>query len=363
MTKLRVLSIDGGGIRGVIPATILAEIERVSGRTIADLFDLVVGTSTGGILALAMTCPRGGQGPRSAAEVGALYEQRGGRIFPLGGHPIVEPGRLVPSLDGTAGSVMAKLRRLAGWDGIAKTLSPFGGGRGGHGNARYPAGPLEEELREQLGATMLSAAVKPVCVVSCDLERGVPLVLRGGGLDQSPIGDVSMCEAARATSAGPTFFPLHPLRDESGTVRMCADGGLVANDPAFVGFSEATAMARTTGTGTEGVVLVSIGTGQARARPPEIDDVPQLTPNRTWLSLPKPIAKTLTAAGGELQREQLRQILGPDYLRLQPTLGFGAVHAMDNATPRNIAALRKTADQFVRDEAAAIGRVVESLKG
>ena len=58
----KVLSIDGGGIRGVIPAALLQTIEELSGKRIAELFDLVVGTSTGGILAAGLTVPKGGEG-------------------------------------------------------------------------------------------------------------------------------------------------------------------------------------------------------------------------------------------------------------------------------------------------------------
>ena len=54
---MRILAIDGGGIRGIIPALVLAEIEDRTGRRVADLFDLVAGTSTGGILAAALTRP------------------------------------------------------------------------------------------------------------------------------------------------------------------------------------------------------------------------------------------------------------------------------------------------------------------
>ena len=86
---MRVLAIDGGGIRGIIPTTVLAELERRTGRRICDLFDVVVGTSTGGILALACICRLGGKGPRSAAEIGAIYIERGELIFPLGDVPIV----------------------------------------------------------------------------------------------------------------------------------------------------------------------------------------------------------------------------------------------------------------------------------
>ena len=55
---MKVLSIDGGGIRGLIPAVVLAELEGRTGRRIAELFDLVAGTSTGGILAGALGARR-----------------------------------------------------------------------------------------------------------------------------------------------------------------------------------------------------------------------------------------------------------------------------------------------------------------
>ena len=70
---IRVLAIDGGGIRGIIPARVLVEIEKLTRRSIAELFDLIVGTSTGGILALGLTTP-GSDGPAfSAAQLLDLY--------------------------------------------------------------------------------------------------------------------------------------------------------------------------------------------------------------------------------------------------------------------------------------------------
>ena len=79
---MKVLSIDGGGIRGLIPALVLAEIERRTGRRIAELFDLIAGTSTGGILASALT--RRGADDRarySAEELVELYVTEGPKIF------------------------------------------------------------------------------------------------------------------------------------------------------------------------------------------------------------------------------------------------------------------------------------------
>ena len=76
--RFRILSIDGGGIRGIFPAAVLAGLEAqyTSGRPISDFFDLVAGTSTGGIIALGL-----GAG-YSAADMLALYVDRGGEIFP-----------------------------------------------------------------------------------------------------------------------------------------------------------------------------------------------------------------------------------------------------------------------------------------
>src|SRR4029453_4043476 len=88
----RVLALDGGGIRGVLPALLLGELERRTGRPTADVFDLITGTSTGGILALALTAPR--PGPRfTPADLVTLYETQGGRIF--ASYPASAADRLV----------------------------------------------------------------------------------------------------------------------------------------------------------------------------------------------------------------------------------------------------------------------------
>src|SRR3954454_2165256 len=78
---MRILSIDGGGIWGLIPATLLDHIERKTGRPICELFDLIAGTSTGGIIALALTMPGDAGKPRwSAADLVGVYECGGGTI-------------------------------------------------------------------------------------------------------------------------------------------------------------------------------------------------------------------------------------------------------------------------------------------
>ncbi len=78
---IKILSLDGGGIRGIITATILAEIEDRTKRPISSLFDLIAGTSTGGILALGLAMPNNGKPRYSARDLVQLYEDKGGRIF------------------------------------------------------------------------------------------------------------------------------------------------------------------------------------------------------------------------------------------------------------------------------------------
>ena len=77
-----ILSIDGGGIRGIVPATFLVEFEKRTGKPICELFDLIAGTSTGGILAAALTLPgRPGKPKYTAETVCSAYFEHGGAIF------------------------------------------------------------------------------------------------------------------------------------------------------------------------------------------------------------------------------------------------------------------------------------------
>ena len=79
---MKVLCIDGGGIRGLIPALVLAEIERRTGRRTAEMGDFVAGTSTGGILACGLTRAGVDGAPRySAQELANIYIEEGPRIF------------------------------------------------------------------------------------------------------------------------------------------------------------------------------------------------------------------------------------------------------------------------------------------
>src|SRR5436190_14355285 len=198
----RILSIDGGGIRGIIPATVLAEVERRTGRPIAALFDLIAGTSTGGIIALALTAPGPGSGPRlSAEDVVGLYLEEGPRIF----------SRSV-------------LRTVLSVDGLL--------------DERYSDAGLEAALRRYLGDAMLADAITPVLVTAYALEERRPFFFKSRRAEAQPARDYPMRAVARATSAAPTYFePEAVLSDRGGTVGL-VDGGVCVMNPAMSAYAE-----------------------------------------------------------------------------------------------------------------------------
>ena len=79
MRRFRILSLDGGGVKGTFTASFLAELERMTGKRVVDHFDLITGTSTGGIIAIAL-----GLGVGTEAILG-FYERDGPAIFPSTG--------------------------------------------------------------------------------------------------------------------------------------------------------------------------------------------------------------------------------------------------------------------------------------
>lgn len=138
---MRVLSIDGGGTRGYLPALVLQELERRAGCPAAGLFDLIVGTSTGGIIGIGLAAGR------SADELAQFYPRYGRAIF--GGsdsRPRWKQRLIGPTGDFKKDWVTA----------LRKVGSPFGGDAASGGNARHGVDGLEGALREVLGDVTLA---------------------------------------------------------------------------------------------------------------------------------------------------------------------------------------------------------------
>jgi patatin-like phospholipase/acyl hydrolase len=203
---VRVLSIDGGGIRGLIAARVLAEIERRCDRRAGELFDLVAGTSTGAIIACALTRPD----PPAAERIARIYVEEGPRIF-----------------DRTL------LKRITSGDGYL--------------DERYDSDGLLAALRRHLGTARLADARPAILLTAYDLERRRALFLRRDD-------ELSMVDAAHASSAAPSYF--EPVRVGSATL---IDGGVFATNPAMCAYAE---------TAGDLELLVSLGTGEHTRRLP-----------------------------------------------------------------------------------------------
>jgi patatin-like phospholipase/acyl hydrolase len=289
---VKALAIDGGGIRGLIPALVLAEIERRTGRAMATMVDLFAGTSTGGIIACGLAKPD----PMPAAEIAALYETDGPKIFDR--------------------SVLKIIRSANGYL-----------------DERYDSAGLVEVLHRHLGDARLTDATTPVLLTVYDLEARQALLLRDD--------DVSMVDAAHATSAAPTYF--EPVRLGARTL---VDGGVFAINPAVFAYIE---------TRAEPELLLSLGTG-SHTRPLPYQDV------KDWgrLEWAEPIIDVVFDGSADAVDAQLQTLTGDRYIRLQTRLEE-ASDDLDDTSPENLAALRREAERLIAARDADIERACELL--
>ncbi len=175
MPLFTILSIDGGGIRGIIPAMILAEIERRTGHRIAQMFDLIAGTSTGGVLALGLTIPQSIDVERPkyrASQLVSFYEKDGKEVF----HSF--------------------------WQNITSL----------HGllEEKYPSERFEKILKRYMGEdTRLSDALTEVLITSYEIESCRPFFFtRRKARARKPAGSTLECGKSRvARPLRPPIFP------------------------------------------------------------------------------------------------------------------------------------------------------------
>ncbi|UGS38086.1 patatin-like phospholipase family protein [Capillimicrobium parvum] len=304
---MRVLSIDGGGIRGIVPATVLAALEQRTAKPANELFDLIAGTSTGGILALALTAPGPDGGPRwNATAILDLYREEGPKIFSR------SLGRRITSIEGLI-------------------------------DERYPSENLRAVLQRYLGGATLEQALTPMLVTSYDLVARKPRFFKSWRDDD--VG-VPMALAAEATSAAPTYF--EPVLVD-GTPLV--DGGVFAGNPAMCAYAEA----RRLRPDDEDVLLVSLGTGSL-TRPITYDQA------KDWglLEWARPVIDVVLDGSSDAVDYQLDQLLADRHVRLQAAL-TDANDNMDDASAANLDALARTGRRLVEENAARLDALAAEI--
>ena len=197
----RILSIDGGGIRGIFPAAFLAGLEHrhLGGKSIAQYFDLVAGTSTGGVIAVGLASGI------TAATLSRIYVERGREIFP-------------PIPDNWIGDLRRDVRRFFRLFKVS-----------------YDRKALVRILRELLGARAFGDTSTRLCIPSFDGRHGEPYIFKTPHHPDYHLDRTELAvKVAAATAAAPTFYS--PLKD--GGYRF-VDGGVWANNPVMIALVDA----------------------------------------------------------------------------------------------------------------------------
>lgn len=198
----KILCIDGGGIKGLYSATILQHLEEQYNCRISDHFDMLCGTSTGGLIALALSLKI------PAAEIVRFYREEGGNIFPQYGGT-----RWIHSL----------------WSGFKQITW----------NGKFSDKPLKVALHKVFGDRVLGESENLLCIPSYTITDARPWVFKfdhpEGKLNRD--NGIRYMDVALATSAAPTYFPVAENPDYHN--KQFIDGGVWANNPTLVGFLEA----------------------------------------------------------------------------------------------------------------------------
>ena len=316
----RILSIDGGGIRGIIPGQILVALEdklrKVSSddnARIADYFDLIAGTSTGGILTCAYLCPDQDKPHRprfSAREVVDLYLKRGGDIFSI-------PLR----------------HRLRAMRGLL--------------DEKYPSESLEKALQDYFGDTRLSQLLKPCLITSYDITKRRGHFFTQHDAIKRKGWNYYVKDIARATSAAPTYFECSNLKSLTGVSYPLIDGGVFVNNPALCAFAEVYHEFNIT---AKDMVLLSLGTGYEK-QSYKYDQA------KDWglIGWVRPLLSIMMSGVSEVVDYQLRQIYSAvkapkQYLRINTELPVNVSQDLDEASGENLNALKElgieTAQEF-----------------
>lgn len=232
MNDRRILAIDGGGIKGVIPAAFLTRIEETLEKRVVDHFDLIAGTSTGAIIALGL-----GLG-LPAREILEFYETNGPSIF---GNGQDRRGLL---------RRLGKMRRSA-W-GLRHVVLP-----------KHDAAALQSSLQGAFGEKRLGDCGTRIVVPAFDRERRDIHVFKTAHHSRFQVDwRERAVDVAMASAAAPTYLPTHRL--ESGSSFL--DGGIWANNPAGLAVVEAVAVL---GWEPESVSVLSLGCSESPFHIPE----------------------------------------------------------------------------------------------
>ncbi|XP_040996992.1 patatin-like protein 2 [Juglans microcarpa x Juglans regia] len=343
-----ILSIDGGGIRGLIPGTILcfleSELQKLDGEDarIADYFDVIAGTSTGGLVTAMLTAPNEKNRPLFAAkDIKEFYLNHCPKIFPQ--------SRCWP--------LFAAARKLIG------ALS----------GPKYDGKYLHNLVREKLGSTRISQTLTNVVIPTFDLKRLQPTIFSSYEVKKNPSLNALLSDVCIATSAAPTYLPAYyfETKDQEGKVREfhLTDGGVAANNPALLAIGEVTkAIQRESPDFFPGkptdygrFLVISLGTGTHKDEEKyKAQDVAKWG-ILGWLTNggSTPLIDVFCQASADMVDVHLSQVFQDlhsekSYLRIQDDTLTGVVSSVDVATTKNLNDLVKVGEELLKKPVARV---------
>jgi len=314
----RILSLDGGGVRGYLTVQILANIESYlnsldgSSTPLGKRFDFIVGTSTGGLIALGLSVGK------SASELVRFYQTHIPNIF-------------------SKASQRSRLKRLF--------------------DSKFDQAVFKEKLQLIFDSRTLNDVTRDVCVASISLQNAKPRFFKSDYLARNEGRlDELLVDIALSTSAAPTYFPAHTSKYS----RDLIDGGLCANNPAMVALVDACQFERPSLRGITGpndfsgnirdkVRLLSVGTGSQSTMPYKHKELASggLLP---WLTAIAFMEISMESQS-ELIHNQAAFLLKDSYIRINPLLKFPM--KMDDADHfrnlSNLADIDSRIENFIKE--------------
>ncbi|KAM1226905.1 hypothetical protein ACFX13_006315 [Malus domestica] len=362
-----ILSIDGGGVRGIIPATILdcleSELQKLDGddARIADYFDFIAGTSTGGLITAMLTTPDENNKPKFAAnKIVKFFVDEAPNFFP-------SPKR--EHAEDTSGSVGHDdwTDIVKKWLGIGKDyLEDFWKAAKG---PIFAGDTLHEKIKTTIGETRIQETLTNIIIPCYDLKNLHPVVFSTlqGKRDSSK--NVLLKDICIGTSAAPYYLPPHRFGFHEREYNL-VDGGVAANNPTLVAIIEMakersdnkSVAERLPNIDSSKLLVLSLGTGSAKKHMELTIGDPSIWGILTWLLPQKgvtPLIDVLMTASVNMVEVYLSayfKVSGSDsnYLRIQDDELDPKQTDMTNASEDNLKKLQDAGTELLEKSVRAL---------
>ena len=315
MGKIRMLSLDGGGVRGVITAYFISKLEKLTGKNANELFDYVTGTSVGGLNSAALFAPEGTPHYNaSASNIVEMYENRGCDIF-----------------------------SESKWKYAERTCGVF--------ESKYSRDGLDKIADEWFEGKTLNSTDLPVSMHSYSLTYDEAKTWSTFSACKNTEDNILLKDSVGATTAAPTYFDPKQI---TGTGDYHVDGGMYANNPVIAGYAEF--KSHYTDYHAEDFIIVSFGTGEKEKPNYKVSEEDSMG---LYEWVPKIIDVMFASVDASIEKEA-EEMFGENYYRFQPIIPKKDF-TLDDASEESIERLKEIAEDYYNKHKAEFEKVAKVL--